>query len=65
MSTELSDQEQYRRQSLIELRKLGIEPYPAALYPTNAFSVDIKNSFKDSEEKKQVCVAGRIMSRRI
>ncbi|HQG68400.1 MAG TPA: hypothetical protein PLW20_07370 [Paludibacteraceae bacterium] len=43
MNIELSDQEQYRRQSLTELRNLGIEPYPAALYPTNAFSSDIKS----------------------
>jgi Lysyl-tRNA synthetase (class II) len=65
MSTELSEQEQFRRQSLDELRNLGIDPYPAALYPTNAFSTDIKAEFKDEESGKQVCVAGRIMSRRI
>jgi Lysyl-tRNA synthetase (class II) len=65
MSLELSEQEQFRRQSLEELRKLGIDPYPAALYPTNAFSTDIKNEFKDEESGKTVCVAGRIMSRRI
>lgn len=45
---------------------MGIEPYPAALYPTDAFSTDIKAEFKDDEEpKRQVCIAGRIMSRRI
>lgn len=65
MSTELSEQEQFRRQSLDELRKLGIDPYPAAEYPTNAFSINIKDEFKDEESGKQVCVAGRIMSRRI
>ena len=66
MNIELSEQEQFRRQSLSELRKLGIDPYPAALYPTNAFSTDIKADFKDEEEpKRQVCIAGRIMSRRI
>lgn len=66
MSIELSEQEQFRRQSLTELRALGINPYPAAEYPTNAFSTDIKAEFKDDEEpKRQVCVAGRIMSRRI
>lgn len=66
MSIELSEQEQFRRQSLAELRNLGIDPYPAAEYPTNAFSADIKADFKDDEEpKRQVCVAGRIMSRRI
>ena len=65
MSTELSEQEQFRRQSLDELRNLGIDPYPAALYPTNAFSTDIKAEFKDDESRRTVCVAGRIMSRRI
>ena len=65
MSTELSEQEQFRRQSLDELRNLGIDPYPAALYPTDAFSTDIKAEFKDEESGKPVCVAGRIMSRRI
>ena len=65
MSLELSEQEQFRRQSLDELRNLGIDPYPAALYPTDAFSTDIKADFKDEESGKPVCVAGRIMSRRI
>ena len=65
MSLELSEQEQFRRQSLTELRNLGIDPYPAALYPTNAFSTDIKAEFKDEESGKPVCIAGRIMSRRI
>ena len=65
MSIELSEQEQFRRQSLTELRNMGIEPYPAAEYPTNAFSTDIKTEFKDEDTGRQVCVAGRIMSRRI
>jgi len=65
MSTELSEQEQFRRQSLNELRNLGIDPYPAALFPTDAFSIDIKAAFKDEESGQPVCVAGRIMSRRI
>ena len=65
MSLELSEQEQFRRQSLTELRNLGIDPYPAAEYPSNAFSTDIKAEFKDEEIQKQVCVAGRFMSRRI
>ncbi|HNX88527.1 MAG TPA: lysine--tRNA ligase [Paludibacteraceae bacterium] len=65
MSIELSEQEQFRRQSLTELRKLGIEPYPAAEYPANAFSTDIKAEFKDEDTGKNVCIAGRIMSRRI
>lgn len=66
MNIELSDQEQYRRQSLTELRNLGIEPYPAALYPTNAFSTDIKSNFDENNpQRMEVCLAGRIMSRRI
>ena len=65
MSIELSEQEQFRRQSLEQLRNLGIEPYPAAEYPTDAFSINIKEDFKDEESGKKVCVAGRIMSRRI
>ncbi len=65
MSTELSEQEQFRRQSLNELRNIGIDPYPAALYPTDAFSIDIKAEFKDDDSHKPVCIAGRIMSRRI
>ena len=65
MSTELSEQEQFRRQSLDELRNLGIDPYPAAEYPTNAFSIDIKSEFSDETSGKTVCIAGRIMTRRI
>lgn len=65
MSIELSEQEQFRRQSLNELRNIGIEPYPAALYPRDAFSTEIKQEFKDEESGAQVCIAGRIMSRRI
>ncbi len=63
---ELSEQELGRRQSMQALRDMGIEPYPAALYPTDAFSTEIKENFRDEQEpKRQVCVAGRIMSRRI
>jgi lysyl-tRNA synthetase class 2 len=62
---DLSEQEIIRRQSLNELRQFGIEPYPAALYEVNAYSTDIKNQFDDSGEKRQVSIAGRIMSRRI
>lgn len=66
MITELSEQELFRRQSLTQLRKMGIDPYPAAQYPTDAFSSDIKATFIDNQEpKRQVCIAGRIMSRRI
>ena len=61
---ELSEQEIIRRQSLDELRNLGIEPYPAALYEVNAYSTDIKEEFND-EEKRPVSIAGRIMNRRI
>lgn len=62
---ELSEQEIGRRQSLQELRDMGIDPYPAAEYPTNAFSTDIKADFKDEEPQKEVCIAGRMMSRRV
>lgn len=62
---ELSEQEIGRRQSLQELRDMGIDPYPAAEYPTNAFSTDIKNEFSDDAEPRQVCIAGRLMSRRV
>ena len=62
---ELSEQEIVRRQSLQELRNMGIEPYPAAEFPTNAFSEDIKNEFKDEDEVREVVIAGRMMSRRV
>ena len=62
---ELSEQEIVRRQSLQKLRDMGIEPYPAAEFPTNAFSEDIKNDFKDEDEKREVVIAGRMMSRRV
>ena len=62
----LSEQEIFRRNSRHQLQQMGIDPYPAALYPTNAFSIDIRADFDDNlEPKRQVCVAGRIMSRRI
>ena len=48
---ELSEQEIIRRNSLNELRAMGIEPYPAAEYVTNAFSTDIKAEFKDDNGK--------------
>jgi lysyl-tRNA synthetase class 2 len=63
-TTDLSEQEQLRRQSLEQLRALGIDPYPAAEYTVNAYSTDIKRNFKDGE-KPEVTIAGRIMSRRI
>jgi lysyl-tRNA synthetase class 2 len=62
----LSEQEQIRRQALDELRKLGINPYPASEYKTNVFAKDILDKF-DAEKNNftDVCLAGRIMSRRI
>lgn len=63
---ELSEQEINRRKALEELRAMGINPYPAAAYPTDAFSVDIKDEFDDEAiEPRQVCIAGRMMSRRV
>ncbi len=62
---ELSEQELQRRQSLAELRNLGIDPYPAAEYVVSAYSTDIKNEFKDDAPQRDVTIAGRIMSRRI
>ena len=62
---ELSEQEIIRRNSMAQLREMGIEPYPAAEYATNAFSKEIKANFKDDAEPREVSIAGRIMSRRI
>lgn len=63
---ELNEQEIIRRNSLNEMKAMGIDPYPAAEYVTNAYSTDIKDEFKDDEaESRMVSVAGRIMSRRI
>ena len=62
---ELSEQEIVRRNNLNEMRALGIDPYPAAEYPTNAFSTDIRNEFCETDEPREVCIAGRMMSRRI
>jgi lysyl-tRNA synthetase class 2 len=58
----LSEQEQVRREKLKALRELGINPYPAALFPLDSDSISIKNNFS---EGKTVCIAGRLMSRRI
>jgi lysyl-tRNA synthetase, class II len=60
--SELSEQELLRRESLQKLRDLGIDPYPAALYPVDTFAEDIKANFEDG---KQVCLAGRMLSQRI
>ena len=62
---ELSEQELNRRQSLEELRKMGINPYPAAEYPVNAYSEEIRNNFDDNAAPRTVCIAGRVMSRRV
>ncbi len=62
---ELSEQEIVRRQSLQTLRDMGIDPYPAAEFPTNAFSTDIRSEFKDEDEPRQVMIAGRLMGRRV
>ncbi len=62
---ELSEQEQLRRQSMAELRRMGIEPYPAAEYKVTGHSDEIKSTFSDDAPARDVCVAGRIMSRRI
>ncbi len=61
-STDLSSQEIQRRESLAKLRALGINPYPADLFPVNALSKEIKANY---EEGKQVVIAGRLMARRI
>ena len=58
----VTEQEKIRREKLEELKKIGIDPYPAELYPVTNFSLDIVSKY---EEKKQVVIAGRIMSRRI
>lgn len=63
---ELSEQEIQRRNTLAEIRAMGIDPYPAAEYPVNAYSDDIKANFSDNEaEKRYVTIAGRLMSKRI
>ena len=72
--SELSEQEILRRQSLSQLREMGIDPYPAAEFPTNAFSTDIRQKVdsgewnvesEDATQLPQVSIAGRLMSRRI
>ncbi len=63
---ELSEQEAIRRASLDKIRQMGIEPYPAALFPVNAYSDEIKANFDDAlEPPRQVAIAGRLMSRRV
>ena len=63
---EMSEQEIIRRNSLETMRQMGIDPYPAAEFPVNADTVEIRENFKDeADPKRQVSIAGRIMSRRI
>lgn len=64
MSQHLSEPEMIRRGKLDELKKLGIDPYPAPLYPVNTTSVEIRENFKLEEADKfaEVCIAGRLMS---
>ncbi|MBR3122641.1 MAG: lysine--tRNA ligase, partial [Prevotella sp.] len=70
---ELSEQEIVRRQCLQELREMGINPYPAAEFPTNAFSTEIRQKVESGEWNidnndvalPEVCIAGRMMSRRV
>ena len=62
---ELSEQEICRRNSLEELRNMGINPYPAAAYPVNAYSTEIKEAFDEQAEPREVGVAGRMRSRRV
>ena len=62
---ELSEQEIGRRESLQQLRAMGINPYPAAEYPTNAFSTEIIDNFQDDAAPREVSIAGRMMSRRV
>ena len=59
---ELSEQEIQRRESLKKLRDLGIEPYPADLYPVTDYASEMKEKFEDG---KKVCIAGRLMSQRV
>ena len=62
---ELSEQEIVRRASMDEMRRRGIDPYPAAEYPVTAHTAEIKASFDDDAPRREVSIAGRIMSRRI
>ena len=64
--SELNEQEQIRRESLQKFEELGINPYPAAEFPINCTSKEIKENYSPEKENyKEVCIAGRIMSRRI
>jgi lysyl-tRNA synthetase, class II len=60
----LSEQEQLRREKLAELIMMGIEPFPAALYPVNAHAASVKKDYNEANKEKyaDICMAGRIMS---
>ncbi len=63
---ELNEQERNRREALKELQALGIDPYPAELFPVNTTTEEIKNNYSPEKENfKEISIAGRIMSRRI
>ncbi len=62
---ELSEQEIVRRGSLDEMRRMGIDPYPAAEYKVTGYTDEIKETFSDEAPQREVSVAGRIMGRRI
>ena len=59
---EFSEQELVRRDKLKKIRDLGIDPYPAELFPVSDYSIEIKNNFQTD---KKVVISGRLMSRRI
>ncbi|MBN1789690.1 MAG: lysine--tRNA ligase [Bacteroidales bacterium] len=64
--TDLSEQEIIRRQALDELRSLGVDPYPAAMFPVNVTTLEILNNYKaEKANYKDVAIAGRLMSKRI
>jgi len=66
MEQTLSEQELVRRENLQKIKDLGIDPYPAAGFPVNAHSQEIKQNFKKGDDTYQeVVLAGRLMSRRI
>ena len=62
---DLSEQEILRRESLKELRAMGIDPYPAAEYVVTDYSQNIRDEFKDDAPRKEVSIAGRLMGRRV
>ena len=64
MANELNDQEIERREGLNRLRELGVNPYPAALYPVDSSATEVKEKFNE-EDQWEVCLAGRMMSKRI